>query len=110
MTKKLTELFELPDEDKELNQQIIENAGAEIVTQEAYSNLEKIENAKAKFFKDLTKKNILVIISGATENPRIYEIAQERIRAKLIKDYEEIIKLQSKLESMGTLRIQLWFL
>ena len=45
MTKKLTELFELPDEDKELNQQIIENAGAEIVTQEAYSNLEKIENA-----------------------------------------------------------------
>ena len=45
MTKKLTELFELPDEDKELNQQIIENAGAEIVTQEAYTNLEKIENA-----------------------------------------------------------------
>jgi len=45
MTKKLEELFELPQEDKDLNQQILETAGAEVITQEAYTNLEKIENA-----------------------------------------------------------------
>ncbi len=45
MTKKLEELFELPREDKDLNQQIIEKVEADTITQEAYNNLEKIENA-----------------------------------------------------------------
>lgn len=45
MTKKLEELFQLPTEEKELNQHIIEKAEADTITQEAYSNLEKIENA-----------------------------------------------------------------
>lgn len=47
MTKKLSELFELPDveADKEVNEFNIEKAEADIITQEAYSNLEKIENA-----------------------------------------------------------------
>lgn len=45
MTKKLEELFELPQTEKEINQDLLENAGVEVATQEAYSNLEKIENA-----------------------------------------------------------------
>lgn len=45
MTKKLEELFELPTPEKEVNQDLIENAGVEIITTEAYTNLEKIENA-----------------------------------------------------------------
>ena len=45
MTKKLSELFELPEPDKEINELNIEKAEADIVTQDAYSNLEKIENA-----------------------------------------------------------------
>ena len=44
MTKKLSELFELPNE-TEANEGLIEKAEADIVTAEAYSNLEKIENA-----------------------------------------------------------------
>lgn len=44
MTKKLSELFELPTE-AEANESLIEKAEADIVTAEAYSNLEKIENA-----------------------------------------------------------------
>ena len=44
MTKKLSELFELPSE-TEANDGLIEKAEADIVTAEAYSNLEKIENA-----------------------------------------------------------------
>lgn len=47
MTKKLSELFELPDSEseKEINESNIEKAEAQVITQEAYSNLEKIENA-----------------------------------------------------------------
>jgi len=42
--KKLHELFELPDE-VEINNDFIEKAEVGVITQEAYSNLEKIENA-----------------------------------------------------------------
>ena len=52
MTKKLEELFELPIEvEKDANQSNLEKAEIEISTQEALSNLEKIEQAllKAKF-------------------------------------------------------------
>jgi hypothetical protein len=42
--KKLHELFELPDE-VEINNNFIEKAEIGVITQEAYSNLEKIENA-----------------------------------------------------------------
>jgi hypothetical protein len=45
MTKKLSELFELPEPDKEISEFNVEKAEADIVTQDAYSNLEKIENA-----------------------------------------------------------------
>ena len=45
ITKKLEELFELPQVDDNLNEVIIENAEMEIISQEAYSTLEKIENA-----------------------------------------------------------------
>jgi hypothetical protein len=44
MTKKLSELFELPNE-TDANDSLIEKAEADLVTAEAYSNLEKIENA-----------------------------------------------------------------
>ena len=44
MTKKLSELFELPTE-TEANEGLIEKAESDIVTAEAYSNLEKIESA-----------------------------------------------------------------
>ena len=42
--KKLHELFELPDE-VEVNNDFMEKAEVSVITQEAYSNLEKIENA-----------------------------------------------------------------
>ena len=45
MTKKLEELFELPPKEKEINQDFMEKVEIEAVTQEAYTNLEKIENA-----------------------------------------------------------------
>ena len=45
MTKKLEELFELPDDGKEVNESIIEKAEADLITQEAYNNLDKIEHA-----------------------------------------------------------------
>lgn len=45
MTKRLEELFDLPQNEKDVNQSNIEKVEAEIITQEAYSNLEKIENA-----------------------------------------------------------------
>ena len=45
MTKKLSELFELPPADDSVNEEIIESTQVQEVTQEAYSNLEKIENA-----------------------------------------------------------------
>jgi hypothetical protein len=44
MTKKLSELFELPSEGS-VNEDILQKAEIEVVTQEAYNNLEKIENA-----------------------------------------------------------------
>jgi hypothetical protein len=40
MTKKLSELFELPEDDSSINESILSKAEAEIVTTEAYSNLE----------------------------------------------------------------------
>lgn len=47
MTKKLSELFDLPadDEPDHLNEAIIESAEIKEITQEAYDNLDKIENA-----------------------------------------------------------------
>jgi len=45
MTKKLSELFELPTDDTDTNEHMLEKAEADIVTQEAYDTLEKIENA-----------------------------------------------------------------
>lgn len=47
MTKKLSELFDLPEpeEPDRLNEQLIERAEVEEISKEAYSNLEKIENA-----------------------------------------------------------------
>lgn len=45
MTKKLEELFELPIEEKEVNQQLIEKAEADVLTEEALNNIEKIEKA-----------------------------------------------------------------
>jgi len=45
MTKKLSELFDLPPSDDNVNEDIIEQAQVEEVTQEALSTLEKIENA-----------------------------------------------------------------
>jgi len=45
MTKKLSELFELPTDDTDVNEHMLEKAEADIVTQEAYDTLEKIENA-----------------------------------------------------------------
>jgi hypothetical protein len=45
MTKKLEELFELPQPEKEANESNLEKAEYDITSQEAYTNLEKIENA-----------------------------------------------------------------
>lgn len=45
MTKKLSELFELPTEDPVKILPDLEPLDKELVTKEAYSNLEKIENA-----------------------------------------------------------------
>lgn len=45
MTKKLEELFELPETDKDVNDSNIEKAEMDLITQEAYNNLDKIENA-----------------------------------------------------------------
>jgi len=45
MTKKLSELFDLPPSDDNVNEELIEAEQVQEVTQEAYSNLEKIENA-----------------------------------------------------------------
>jgi hypothetical protein len=45
MTKKLSELFELPQSDDTLNEDIIEKEQVQEVTQDAYNTLEKIENA-----------------------------------------------------------------
>ena len=45
MTKKLEELFELPQEEKEVNNQLIEKAGTDLITEEALGNIDKIEKA-----------------------------------------------------------------
>jgi len=45
MTKKLEELFELPTDETEVNSDFIQRAEISVVTQEALSNLENIENA-----------------------------------------------------------------
>jgi hypothetical protein len=45
MTKKLEELFDLPQDDARVNEDIIEVKEVELITQETYSTLEKIENA-----------------------------------------------------------------
>ena len=45
MTKKLEELFELPTEEKDVNQSMIEKAEADIITEEALENIDKIEKA-----------------------------------------------------------------
>jgi len=45
MTKKLSELFELPADDTDTNEHMLEKVEVDIVTQEAYDTLTKIENA-----------------------------------------------------------------
>jgi hypothetical protein len=45
MTKKLSELFDLPVDDSTQNESVAEQVQVEIITQEAYNTLEKIENA-----------------------------------------------------------------
>lgn len=45
MTKRLEELFELPTEEKDINEYQLEKAEVDIVSQEALSNLKKIESA-----------------------------------------------------------------
>jgi hypothetical protein len=45
MTKKLENLFELPTDEKDVNESNLEKAVADVITHDAYSNLEKIENA-----------------------------------------------------------------
>jgi hypothetical protein len=45
MTKKLSELFELPTDEQTLEPQELQAAQNEIITQESLSTLEKIENA-----------------------------------------------------------------
>lgn len=45
MTKKLQELFELPEEVQDTVHPSIDNTDTELVTKEAYDNLQKIENA-----------------------------------------------------------------
>lgn len=45
MTKKLEELFELPIQEKEINESQIEKAEANLITEEAYAAIDKIEQA-----------------------------------------------------------------
>ena len=45
MTKKLEELFELPTQEKEINESQIEKAEADLITEEAYNIIDKIEKA-----------------------------------------------------------------
>ena len=45
MTKKLEELFELPTQEKEVNESFIEKAELQAITTDTLNNLEKIENA-----------------------------------------------------------------
>ena len=45
MTKKLSELFDLPEDESKVNERLIEKAEIDEVTTETYDNLEKIEQA-----------------------------------------------------------------
>jgi hypothetical protein len=45
MNKKLEELFELSKEEPEVNQSLIEKAQADLITEEAYNAIDKIEQA-----------------------------------------------------------------
>lgn len=45
MTQKLSELFELPEDESKVNERLLEKAEIDEVTSEAYDNLEKIEQA-----------------------------------------------------------------
>lgn len=45
MTKKLEELFELPIQEKDINESQIEKAEADLITEEAYNAIDKIEKA-----------------------------------------------------------------
>ena len=45
MTKKLEELFELPTQEKDVNESQIEKAEADLITEEAYNTIDKIEKA-----------------------------------------------------------------
>ena len=45
MTKKLEELFELPEQEKDVNESQIEKAEADLITEEAYEAIDKIEKA-----------------------------------------------------------------
>lgn len=45
MTRKLEELFELPVEEKDANESQIEKAEADLITEEAYNTIDKIEKA-----------------------------------------------------------------
>ena len=45
MTKKLSELFELPQPDDNQNEEVIENKQLQEISQDTYNTLEKIENA-----------------------------------------------------------------
>lgn len=45
MTKKLTELFELEEDNSSVNEELIQHAEMDIITTETYDTLSKIENA-----------------------------------------------------------------
>ena len=45
MTKKLEELFQLPQQEKEINESQIEKAEADLITAETYAAIDKIEQA-----------------------------------------------------------------
>ena len=42
MTKKLEELFELPTQEKEVNESQIEKAEADLITEEAYNTIDHV--------------------------------------------------------------------
>ena len=47
------------------------------------ANLVAIEKAKEEFINNLLKQQVFVIVAGATENPKIYDIAANRNAKKL---------------------------
>lgn len=82
MTKKLEELFELPQDDKEVNDKIIEKAEADLITQEAYDNLNKIENALPQ---------VKGLESADTEMDSLSELAQN--------SYKDLMDLGMQVDS-----------